>query len=227
MLAATPGLRYRVRANRAFLGRTVRYLAAEAGIRQFLDLGTGIPSKDNTHEVAQRAAPGARVVYVDNDPIVLRHAQALLRGTPEGVTTYIEADLRDPAPILRQAAETLDLGQPITIMLLGVLHLVSDAEDPWKVVTTLTEAVAPGSYLTISHPALDISEAQVEGQRAYNQNVSTPQTLRTREQVQRFFTGLEYVPPGLVQVHQWRPDPTDAAPEGTVSAHGGVARKPG
>lgn len=226
VLAKAPGLRYRVRANRAFLGRTVRYLAAEAGIRQFLDLGTGIPSNENTHEVAQRAAPSSRVVYVDNDPIVLRHAQALLRSTPEGVTSYIEADLRDPAPILRQAAETLDFSQPAAVMLLGVLHLVSDAEDPWKVVTTLMSAVAPGSYLVISHPALDISETQAEAQRAYNQNVSTAQTLRTREQVDRFFTGLEYVPPGLVQVHQWRPSPEDEAPEGTVSAHGGVAKKP-
>ena len=126
VLAVTPGLRYRVRANRAFLGRTVRYLAAEAGIRQFLDLGTGIPSADNTHEVAQRVAPDSRVVYVDNDPIVLRHAQALMRGAREGATTYIEADLRDPAPILRQGGgETLDFGEPVAVMLLAVLHLVS------------------------------------------------------------------------------------------------------
>lgn len=225
VLAVTPGLRYRVRANRAFLGRTVRYLAAEAGVRQFLDLGTGIPSADNTHEVAQRVAPEARVVYADNDPIVLRHAQALLRSAPAGVTTYIEADLRDPQPILRQAAATLDFSQPVAVMLLGVLHLVSDAEDPWGIVTELMAAVSSGSYLVVSHPALDISEAQAEGQRVYNQNVATPQTLRTRDQVARFFTGLELVPPGLVQVHQWRPDPEDDAPEGTVSAHGGVGRK--
>ena len=225
VLAVTPGLRYRVRANRAFLGRAVRYLAAEADVRQFLDLGTGIPSADNTHEVAQRVAPQARVVYADNDPIVLRHAQALLRSAPGGVTTYIEADLREPEPILRQAAETLDFGQPVAVMLLGVLHLVSDAEDPWRIVTELMAAVPPGSYLVISHPALDISAAQAEGQRVYNQNVATPQTLRTRDQVARFFTGLELVPPGLVQVHQWRPDPADDAPAGTVSAHGGVGHK--
>ena len=225
VLAATPGLRYRVRANRAFLGRTVRYLAAEAGIRQFLDLGTGIPSADNTHEVAQGIAPDSRVVYVDNDPIVLRHAQALMRGTREGATTYMEADLRDPGPILAQAAVTLDFSQPVAVMLLGVLHLVSDAEDPWGLVATLMDGVPLGSYLVISHPALDISEAQAEGQRVYNQNVSTAQTLRTRDEVARFFTGLEFVPPCLVQVHQWHPDPEDDAPEGTVSAHGGVARK--
>jgi hypothetical protein len=227
VLAAAPGLRYRVRANRAFLGRTVRYLAAEAGIRQFLDLGTGIPSANNTHEVAQRVAPDSRVVYVDNDPIVLRHAQALMRGAPEGATTYIEADLRHPAPMLRQAAATLDFSQPVAVMLLGVLHLVGDAEDPWGIVTTLMAAVPRGSCLVISHPALDISATQAEGQRAYNQNVATQQTLRTRDEVARFFTGLELVPPGLVQVHQWHPDPDDAAPEGTVSAHGGVARKAG
>jgi hypothetical protein len=126
---------------------------------------------------------------------------------------------------LRQAAATLDFSQPVAVMLLGVLHLVSDAEDPWRIVAELMAAVSPGSYLVISHPALDISEAQAEGQRVYNQNVATPQTLRTRDQVARFFTGLELVPPGLVQVHQWRPDPEDDAPEGTVSAHGGVGRK--
>jgi hypothetical protein len=225
VLAVSPGLRYRVRANRAFLGRAVRYLAAEAGIRQFLDLGTGIPSGDNTHEVAQRIAADSRVVYVDNDPIVLRHAQALLRGTREGLTTYIEADVRQPAPILRQAAAMLDFSQPIAVLLLGVLHLVADSEDPWAVVATLMDAVPAESYLVISHPALDISAGQAESQRVYNQNVATAQTLRTRDEVARFFTGLELVPPGLVQVHQWRPDPADSAPGGTVSAHGGVARK--
>jgi hypothetical protein len=227
VLAVTPGLRYRVRANRAFLGRAVRYLAAEAGIRQFLDLGTGIPSADNTHEVAQAIAADSRIVYVDNDPIVLRHAQTLMRGSREGATTYIEADLRDPAPILRQAAATLDFGQPVAVMLLGVLHLVSDDQDPWAIVATLMDAVPPGSYLVISHPALDIGEGQAAAQRAYNQSVATSQTLRTREEFARFFTGLELVEPGLVQVHQWHPDPEDSAPEGTVSAHGGVARKVG
>jgi hypothetical protein len=226
VLAVTPGLRYRVRANRAFLGRSVRYLTAEAGIRQFLDLGTGIPSAGNTHEVAQGVAADSRVVYVDNDPIVLRQAHALLRGTAEGVTTYTEADLRDPGPVLQRAAATLDFSQPVAIMLLGVLHLVPDPEDPWGIVARCVDAVSPGSYLVISHPALDISEAQAEGQRVYNQNVATPQTLRTRDEVARFFSGLELVPPGLVQVHQWHPDPADSAPQGTVSAHGGVARKP-
>ena len=225
VLAVTPGLRFRVHANRAFLGRTTRYLAAEAGIRQFLDIGTGIPTGDNTHEVAQRAAPDARVVYVDNDPIVLLHAQALLRSTPQGATDYIQADLHDPGLILDRAAALLDFGQPVAVMLLGVLHLVSDSEDPWGIVARLMAVTPVGSYLTISHPAIDTHAAQATAQRVYNERVSTPQTLRTRDQVARFFTGLELVEPGLVQVHQWRPDPGDFAPEGVVSAHGGVARK--
>ena len=169
----------------------------------------------------------SRVVYVDNDPMVLRLAQSLLRSAPEGSTTYLEADLGDPVLILRRAAATLDFSEPVAVMLLGVLHLIPDSEDPWGIVATLMSAVPAGSYLVISHPALDISEAQAEGQRTYNQNVATPQTLRTRDQVARFFEGLDLVPPGLVQVHQWRPDPDDSAPEGTVSAHGGVARKAG
>ena len=192
VLAAAPGLRFRVRANRAFLGRTTRYLAAEAGVRQFLDIGTGIPTGDNTHEVAQRAAPDARVVYVDNDPIVLLHAQALLRSTPQGATDYLQADLRDPGPILDRAAALLDFGQPVAVMLLGVLHLIQDSEDPWGIVARLMAAVPAGSYLTISHPAIDIHRTQADAQRVYNERVSTPQTLRTREQVARFFTGLDW-----------------------------------
>jgi len=227
VLAVAPGLRYRVRANRAFLGRATRYLAAEAGIRQFLDIGTGIPAAGNTHEVAQRAAPDARVVYVDNDPIVLLHAQALLHGTPQGATGYLQADLRDPGAILDRAAALLDFGRPVAVMLLGVLHLVQDTEDPWGIVAGLMAAMPGGSYLTISHPAIDIHHSQANAQRVYNERVATPQTLRTREQVARFFTGLELVEPGLVQVHQWRPEPGDLAPEGTVSAHGAVGRKAG
>jgi len=225
VLAVTPGLRFRVRANRAFLGRVTRFLAAEAGIRQFLDIGTGIPTAENTHEVAQRAAPDARVVYVDNDPIVLLHAQALLRSTPQGATDYAQADLRDPGLILDRAAGVLDFGQPVAVMLLGVLHLIQDDEDPWGIVARLMDAVPVGSYLAISHPAIDTHEAQARAQRVYNERVSTRQTLRTRAQVARFFTGLELVEPGLVQVHQWRPGPDDVVPDDAVSAHGAVGRK--
>ena len=227
VLAATPGLRARVRANRAFLARVVRYLAAEAGIRQFLDVGTGIPSANNTHEIAQAAAADSRVVYVDNDPIVLIHAQELLASAPEGATQYIEGDLRDPAAILGAAAGTLDLTRPTALMLLGVLHLIGDSEDPYRIVAELMDALAPGSYLAISHPASDIhAAAQAQAQKRYNERVSTPQTLRNHAEVTRFFDGLDLVPPGVVYVHAWRPDPGDVPPADGVSAHSGVARKP-
>jgi S-adenosyl methyltransferase len=227
VLAATPGLRERVRANRAFLARAVRYLAAEAGIRQFLDIGTGIPAADNTHEVAQAVAPDARVVYADNDPIVLAHAAALLTGSEQGATQYIDGDLRQPGTILEAAAATLDFSRPVALLLVGMLHLIQDDEDPYGLVAGLTEALPPGSYLVISHPALDIHPGQAEAQRRYNERVATPQTLRTRDEVSRFFAGLELVPPGLSYVHEWRPDPDAAAPAGGVSAYGGVARRPG
>jgi S-adenosyl methyltransferase len=227
VLAVTPGLRYRVRANRAFLARVVRYLAAEAGIRQFLDIGTGIPSANNTHEVAQAAAPDSRIVYVDNDPIVLTHAKALLASGPEGATQYIDGDIRNPAPILRDAARTLDFTRPTALMVLGILHLVQDSEDPYRLVAELMDALPSGSYLAISHPASDIHvAAQAEAQKRYNERVSTPQTMRNRAEVTRFFDGLNLVPPGVVYVHEWRPDPGDVPPADGVSAHGGVARKP-
>ena len=225
VLAATPGLRFRVRANRAFLARAVRYLAGEAGIRQFLDIGTGIPSANNTHEVAQAVAPESHVVYVDNDPIVLVHARALLASSAQGSTQYVEGDLRDPRPILAAAATTLDFNRPIALMLLGIMHLIQDSEQPYRIVADLMHALPSGSYLALSHPAIDIHAAQAEAQRRYNERVSTPQTLRTREQVARFFEGLEMVSPGLTYVHAWRPDPGEHIPPETVSAHGGVARR--
>jgi hypothetical protein len=226
VLAATPGLRERVRANRAFLVRVVRYLAAEAGIRQFLDIGTGIPSANNTHEVAQAAAPDSRIVYVDNDPIVLTHARALLAGGPEGSIQYIDGDVRNVASIIRAAGQTLDFARPTALMLLGILHLIQDSEAPYEIVAQLLDALPSGSYLAISHPASDIHPGQAEAQRRYNERVSTPQTLRNRAEVSRFFEGLDLVPPGLVYVHTWRPGPEDIVPPDGVSAYGGVARKP-
>jgi hypothetical protein len=226
VLAVSPGLRFRVRANRAFLARAVRYLVAEAGIRQFLDIGTGIPSANNTHEVAQATVPSCRVVYVDNDPIVLAHARALLASNTVGATAYIDADLRNTQDILDVARRTLDFSQPIGLMLLGILHLISDAEDPYAIVARLLAALPSGSYLAISHPASDINAGQAEVQKRYNERVSTPQTLRTHAEVCRFFEGLSLVPPGVVYVHTWRPDPGDDAPEDVASAHGGVGRKP-
>ena len=227
VLAVSPGLRFRVRANRAFLARCVRYLATEAGIRQFLDIGTGIPSANNTHEVAQAAAPDARIVYVDNDPIVLAHARALLTSTEQGRAAYIQADLRNTHALLGQAARTLDFSQPVAVMLLGILHLIADSEDPYGIVAQLLDAVPAGSYLAISHPASDIHPTQAEAQRRYNERVSTPQTMRDHAEVSRFFAGLTLVPPGVVYVHKWRPDPGSEVPGDVASAHGGVGRKPG
>ena len=214
-------------ANRAFLARAVRFLAGEAGIRQFLDIGTGMPAGNNTHEVAQFVAPESRVVYVDNDPIVLAHARDLLTSTEQGATAYIQADLRDTQAILGQAARTLDFSQPVAIMLLGILHLISDAEDPYRIVAQLLDAVPAGSYLAISHPASDIHPTQAEAQRRYNERVSTPQTMRNHAEVCRFFDGLSLVSPGVVYVHTWRPDPGSEVPGDVTSAHGGVGRKPG
>jgi len=227
VLASRPGLRESVQANRAFLGRVVRLLAGEFGVRQFLDIGTGIPSANNTHQVAQEVAPDARVVYVDNDPIVLAHARALLTGSPQGITAYLDADLRDTDALLEQAEKTLDFSQPIAIMLLGVLHLISDQEDPWGIVAKLVDAVPSGSYLVITHPASDLlPETQGEASKRYNQNVATHQTLRTRAEVTRFFDGLELLDPGMEQWHLWRPDPGDQPDADLKSGHAGVARKP-
>jgi S-adenosyl methyltransferase len=152
---AYPGMIYGVRASRAFLARAVRYLAAEAGIRQFLDIGTGLPTENNTHEVAQAIVPDCRIVYADNDPIVLARARALLSSTPQGACAYVDADLRDPVRILDQAARTLDFGQPVAIMLLGILQLIPDVDNPYRIVAALLGAVPPGSFLAISHPASD------------------------------------------------------------------------
>lgn len=225
-IKADPEVIAGVRANRAFLGRAVHFLAANARVRQFLDIGTGIPTANNTHEVAQRAAPDSRVVYVDNDPIVLVHARALLASSPQGSTQYVDGDVRNAGPILKAAASTLDFARPVALMLLGIMHLVQDSEDPYRIVAGLMAELPAGSYLALSHPAIDIHAAQAEAQRRYNERVSTPQTLRTREQVAKFFDGLELVPPGLTYVHAWRPDPGEDTDPDTVSAHGGVARKP-
>jgi hypothetical protein len=226
VIAVRPAIRRDIRANRAFLGRAVRFLAAEAGIRQFLDLGTGIPSANNTHEVAQSVAPECRIVYVDNDPIVLAHARALLISSPQGATAYLAADLRDTDEILRKAPELLDFGQPMAILLVGILHLIADSEDPCGIVRTLMAATGPGSYLVISHPAKDVdAEIVAEGARRYNAHVSTPQTRRTLAETERFFDGLELVAPGVVQCHRWRPDPDAADLDQEQACYGAVGRK--
>ena len=221
------------RTDRAFLGRAVRYLAGEAGIRQFLDIGTGLPTLDNTHEVAQRVVPESRVVYVDNDPMVLRHAQALLTSTPPGVTDYIEADLREPDTILAKASATLDFTQPVAITLLGILHFIGDDDEAYRVVDRLLAAVPPGSYLAVTHATLDASlggetsaEANAEANQMWDEQAAVPITPRGRQQVARFFRGLEMVEPGLVSMSQWRPEPNPWGEPSAVLGFGGVGRKP-
>jgi SAM-dependent methyltransferase len=226
VIEVRPAIRTDVRANRAFLGRAVRYLAGPAGMRQFLDIGTGLPSADNTHEVAQSVAPGARIVYVDNDPIVLAHARALLTSAPEGVTAYLDADLRDPESILARAGLTLDLTQPVAIMLVAVLHHVPDSDDPYRIVARLRDAVPSGSHLVISHPARDVQTEKVaEVARRYNASVVTGQTRRSVDEVTAFFDDWEILEPGVTQTPAWRPDPP-APVTGTVPMWAGVARKP-
>jgi O-methyltransferase involved in polyketide biosynthesis len=226
-IAAYPAIRASARANRAFLARSVSYLAAEAGIRQFLDLGTGLPTASNTHEVAQSIAPESRVVYVDNDPLVLSHARALLTSSPEGVTAYLDADLRDTDQILEQAAATLDFGRPVGIMLLAILHYIPDLDEARRIVARLLSAVPSGSYVTISHAASDISpEAMAEMIRRMNQHLAEGNHVgRTREVVATFFDGLDLLEPGVVKVTEWRPR-SEADAEGPTSLWGGVARTP-
>jgi hypothetical protein len=217
------------RASRRFLTRAVRYLAGQAQVRQFLDIGTGLPTADNTHEVAQRVAPDAKVVYVDNDPVVLAHARALLTTTTrQGDTAYIDADLRDPDAILGAAARTLDFTRPIGLMLLGILGHIEDDEEARSIVERLMDALPPGSYLTICDGTNDTSEAGVEAQRRYNESGAVPYRLRSATQVAAFFEGLEVVEPGVVSCPRWRPDPDDLGRglPAEMDQVAGVGRKP-
>ncbi len=224
-IRAFPGNAMAARANRAFLARAVRYLAAEVGIRQFLDIGTGLPSADNTHEVAQAAAPGCRVVYVDNDPIVLAHARALLTSAEPGTTSYIEADLRDPGKILKHAARLLDFTQPVAVMLVAVLHLISDDDNPRQIVNTLMDAVPAGSYLAVSHLANDLyPEQMAELARGFNEQAAVKVILRDRAEISRFFDGLELVDPGIAKISEWR-SRSDLEAAAPAILWAGVARK--
>src|SRR5215469_1264565 len=225
-IEAYPDIVHSVRANRAFLGRTARYLVREGGVRQFLDIGTGIPTANNTHEVAQAEAAECRVVYVDNDPVVLAHARALLSSTPAGVTAYVDADLRDTGTILAEAANVLDFSRPVAVMLMAILQHVDNAEDPYGIVGRLVAAVPSGSYLALSHPASDIeAEAMAEMGKRLNQLMAEKVTFRGKAEVTRFFDGLDLVDPGMVRVQQWRPD-TEAERTSPAALWGGVARKP-
>jgi hypothetical protein len=206
-IAANPDIVPAVRANRAFLGRAVRQLVA-AGVDQFLDIGTGIPAEGNTHEVAQAVTPQARVVYVDNDPIVLAHAHVLLKSARQGSTAYISGDLRRAEPFLRAAAGTLDFARPVGVMLVATLQYLGDGDDPYGVVAQLMATVPSDSHLVISHPARDIGADRVAASmRRYNERAAVAATPRTHAAVKRFFDGLELLEPGLVQLPQWRPDP--------------------
>ncbi|MCW2884385.1 MAG: hypothetical protein JWL58_1247 [Streptosporangiaceae bacterium] len=225
--AFLPNIVTSARADRAFLTRAVRHLVAEAGIRQFLDIGTGLPSAGNTHEVAQAIAPECRIVYVDNDPLVLVHAHALLTSSPPGVTDYIEADARDTDAILRAAARTLDFSRPIAIMLLGVLNFIGDSDEAHSLVNTLIGAVPSGSYLAIAHPTKEINpEESEEAVRFWNENAKPPITLRSAEELTRFFDRLELLEPGVVSCTRWRPDPQDVGTTPDVYQYGAVGRKP-
>ncbi|MGH3278875.1 MAG: SAM-dependent methyltransferase [Trebonia sp.] len=226
-LEVWPDLAFGARANRAFLGRAARYLTGDAGLRQFLDIGTGIPTAGNTHEVAQAIAPETRVVYVDYDPVVLAHARALLDSSEEGATEYIDADLRDTGTILERAADFLDFSRPVAVTMLAILHAIPDGDDPYGIVARLMGAVPSGSYLAISHVASDLlnKETQQIVGDSFKGKVQQEFTWRSREQVARFFAGLHLVEPGVVPMEHWRPEP-GAVSEGRPAGWCAVGRKP-
>jgi hypothetical protein len=223
-LRAYPELAMALRSNRAFLGRAVRFLARE-GVRQFLDIGTGLPASGNTHEVAQQVAPDSRIVYVDNDPIVLVHAQALLTSAMQGACDYIQADLRDSDTILAQAARTIDFAEPVALMLLAVLQFILDEEDPWGLVSGLVARLPPGSYLVISHPTDDFNPNKGESMKVYNERSVEQAVVRGQAATARFFDGLDLLEPGVVPVARWRPASAQTAARPS-SMWCGVARKP-
>jgi hypothetical protein len=224
-LQVFPGIVDVARSYRAFLARAVRYLAGEAGIRQFLDVGTGLPTVGNTHELAQQVSSDCRIVYADNDPLVLAHARALLTSTPEGECDYLDADLHDPGSILAGAAKTLDLGRPVALMLISVLGHRAAQDEALSIVRTLMAGLCPGSYLAITL-GTDTNEAFSKAQQEYNASGAVPYVLRRPEQVPQFFEGLELVEPGVVPASQWRPDPGPLTGPQQVYAFGGVGRKP-
>ncbi|WP_067605155.1 SAM-dependent methyltransferase [Nocardiopsis listeri] len=213
-------------ADRAFLVRTVTHLVREEGIRQFLDIGTGLPTHNNTHEVAQAEAPETRVVYADNDPLVLAHARALLVGSEQGATDYVDADLRDPEAILEAASRTLDLSRPVALMLLGVVNFIGDDAEVRSILDRLIEVLAPGSFLVVSHPTDDIDQERAhQVAEAWNERGTPKLTIRTAAGIESLFDGLELLEPGVVSCSLWRPDPTEVGDTRPVAEYGGVARK--
>jgi S-adenosyl methyltransferase len=229
LMQIVPTIRTAARENRAFLGRVVRYLAGQAGIRQFLDIGTGLPSANNVHEVAQAAEPQCRVVYVDNDPIVLAHARALLASSPHGRTAYIEADLREPKKLLEHPAlrATLDLSRPVALMLVAILHFIPDQERPARIVKTLVDALPPGSYVAASHTTHEYAPGKAEAAAQIYRQRGIPFQFRSVDEFADLaFRGLDMVEPGVVPVSEWRPDGDDPRPlPAEVAWNGGVARK--
>jgi len=227
ILQMLPDVATLARASRAFLTRAVRHLGGEAGVRQFLDIGTGLPTVDNTHDVAQRVAPQSRIVYVDNDPLVLAHARALLTSVPEGATDYIDADLREPDKILRIAAGTLDFTRPIALMLMGIVEFITDDEEAYAIVRRLVEALPSGSYLAM-YDGTNVVHREASDQivEVWNNSGNAPLVLRSPEQIGRFFDGLELLEPGVVSVSRWRPEATPWGEPGEVDAFGAVGRKP-
>jgi hypothetical protein len=227
ILEMLPDVATLARASRAFLNRAVRFLGEEASVRQFLDIGTGLPVVDNTHEVAQRVAPESKIVYVDNDPLVLAHARALLTSTPQGTTSYIHADLHHPDTILAKAAQTLDFDEPIALMLMGIVEFITDDDQAHSIVTRLTEHMCSGSYLALYDGTNVIhKEASDQIVEVWNNSGNAPLVLRSPEQIGRFFDGLELLDPGLVPVSQWRPEATPWGIPDRVDAFGAVGRKP-
>ncbi|GAA1615326.1 SAM-dependent methyltransferase [Actinoplanes couchii] len=221
ILASRPELAENARLSRAYLIRAVRYLAGEAGVRQFLDIGTGLPTANNTHEVAQQVAPSSKVVYVDNDPLVLSHARALLTSHPDGVTDYVAADMYDMDAVLSEAAKTLDLSQPVAVLFMGVLGHIEDDSVAAELVSKVMKAVPSGSYLA-TYDGADITPANVEAARIWNESAAQPYHLRSPERLVSFFDGLELIEPGMVPVTRWRPE--DDVPE--IDQFGAVGRKP-
>lgn len=226
VLAIFPDLLDSARADRGFLVRVVRHLVKDAGIRQLLDIGTGLPTVSNTHQVAQATAPECRIVYVDNDPMVLVHARALLTSTPQGSTDYLHADLRDPDKILHEASRTLDFTQPVALMLLGILNYIIDSTEAHAIVDRLLEALPSGSYLAMSHPTAEIHAEAIETSvRQYNSSGAAPIRTRSRQELIRFFDGLELLAPGVVSCSRWRPDRSDFGTITEVTQYCGLGRK--
>ncbi len=225
--AVFPHIRTAARENRAFMQRAVRFLAAEAGIRQFLDIGTGLPTANNVHDVAQGIAPESRIVYVDNDPLVLTHARALLTSSPEGATAYIDADARNPEKILLDPAvrDTLDLSQPVALLLVAVLHFIEDGDDPYAIVKRLVGALPAGSYLVLSHATFDpLDPETIAAMNAVNEGIKPRFSPRTMAEVSRFFDGLDLLEPGIVSVSDWRPEPGPRPTAAEATGYGAVAR---